>query len=480
MKKQNNHSVKQSTRKTDKISQDNESRFRSERRQLSERILRLYNSYKFIFGFQLDLKKNIAFSTNVNFKLFQELHEKYNTAIKAVYGRLSAEQLFRVFDEDEDGYLNEDEQLLMFVIINVQLLFLYEECIFFGYYEGVRKIEQMEADLNRVITELQSTLRKNLYREQIKTFAGNKEQIESKHVSRFEKRLHDFRKFKEAKHEELQQMQMDKRFTTLLNANTKVSNFNFTKYGALQDIRIQEKFLGIFGNLEEASNLQKIYKKVFNEEQNKLSDKITQYTTKVTKNMENKFAFQNKMLDHKLSLQESTVNQEFANSRNLLLKRLGTQEAKIKKLQDHLNAVVNTNYYRQNHLNKIKAQSKLKKDVVNDVRLINDHNVNSKAYHSSVYQKYFTSTQQVKTIKETDLKRLVAFRDSIFNYKFNLRRFDHNSSTAMQRTGMPVKENSLKKINKLINSTQLEQKKENKLCLAKFYDDNLELIQETY
>lgn len=483
MKKQNHQSVKPSTRKTDQISKDNDSRFNSDRKQLMERITRIFSSYKFIFGFQLDLTKNIAFSTNVNFKLFQELYLKYETAMRIVYGQLSADELYKVFDEDENGYLNEDEQLLIFVIINVQLLYLYEECIFFGYYEGIKKIDQIEEDLGRVIIDLQTALRSNLYEEQVRIFKGNKEQIENRHVSKFDRRLQDFRRFKEAKHDELQHLQMDRRFTTMLNANTKVSNYNFTKYSILQDIRIQEKFLGIFGNLEEASNLQKTYKRVFSNEQSKLSDRINQYTNKVTKNLENRFNFQNNMLDYKLNLQESILNQEFVNSKNLLLKKLRTQENKIKKLQNHLNAAVNTNFYRQNDLNKLKAQSKLKKDVVDDIKTQNNYNANANAnanhYHSMAYQKYLTSAEQAKAVRETDAQRLVAYRDSLFNYKFNLRRFEDNPNTGMMRTGTSLKENDLKKINKLVNSTQVEQKKENKLCLAKFYDDNLELINDT-
>lgn len=471
--------MKHSTRKTDQISKDNDQRFKADRRYVMDRVHRLHSSYKFIFGLQLDLTKNIAFSTNVNFKLFQELFCKYESAMRIVFGQLTAEELYKVFDEDEDGYLNEDEQMLIFVIINVQLLFLYEECIFFGYYEGIRKLDQIEADLGRVIIELQTALRNNLYEEQVRIFKGNKDQIENRHVSRFERRMQDFRRFREAKGDELQHMQMDERFSTMLNANTKVSNFNFTKYSALQDIRIQEKFLSIFGNVEEATNLQKMYKKVFSNEQAKLSDKINQYTSKVTRNLENRFNFQNNMLEYKLNLQDSILNQEFNNSKDLLLRKLRAQENKIKKLQSHLNAAVNTNFYRQSNLNKIKAQSKLKRDVVDDVKCHNNYKVNPVSYHSTVFQKYLTSSEQTKAVRETDAQRLIACRDSVLNYRFNLRRFDENSNPAMRHTGTTFRDNDLKRINRLVNSTQLEQKKENKLCLAKFYDDNLELIMET-
>ena len=477
MKTTKAHSVKQS-RKTDQLSRDNDMRFRADRKQVVDRVQRFHAHYKFIFGLQTDLTKNIAFSTNVNLKLFGELYAKYETAMRVVYGQLTADELYRVLDEDEDGYLNEDEQLLLYAIFNVQLLLLYEECIFFGYYEGIRKLDQVQDDLSRVVIELQTALRSNLYEEQVRIFKGNKEQIENRHISRFDRRMHDFRRFKEAKSDELQHMQMDKRFSTMLNANTKVSNFNFTKYSALQDIRIQEKFLGIFGNVEEAANLQRMYKKVFGVEQAKLSDKISQYTAKVTKNLENRFNFQNNMLEYKLNLQESILNQDFVNSKDLLLKKLRAQENKIKKLQSHLNAAVNTNFYRQNNLNKLKAQSKLKRDVVDEVRCHNAYKMSPHTYHSSVYQKHLSSSEQSKAVRESDLQRLIACRDSVLNYRFNLRRFDDSGNATMRRTGI-VKDNDLKKINRLVNSTQLEQKKENKLCLAKFYDDNLELIAET-
>ena len=465
-----NQSVKPSTKKTDILSKKEDFQFIAKKQALMEIITKLFNSYKFVFGFQLDLIKNISFSSKVNFKLFKDLYKKYEASLKSVFGDLNAEQLFKIFDEDEDKYLNEDEQLLIFIILNSKLHYLYEECIFFGYYEGIKKIEMMQEDISKVITELQTTLRNNLYKEQLKIFNHNKEHILDKHKSKFQKRMVHFDTFKNQKLEEIQQAQMEKRFSTLLKTNAKIANFNFTKYGQIQDIKIQEKFLSIFGNIEEATNLKKIYKKTFALEKAKLNDRIASYTNKINKNLESKFNFKNEMLQYKLDIQEANLKESYLKNRNLVMKKLKTQENKIVKLQDHLNSAVNKNFYRQNYINKLKSQSRLKKDIVRNVRVGRNSFSKREAYHSSAYRRFYDVEEQTKDVKNNDENRLMNYKNSDFNYRFNLRSFNKQVEPInMAKVQKSFKENSLKKINRLINSNQIDNQKHTNVELARFY-----------
>ena len=86
-----NQSVKPSTKKTDILSKKEDFQFIAKKQALMEIITKLFNSYKFVFGFQLDLIKNISFSSKVNFKLFKDLYKKYEASLKSVFGDLNAE-----------------------------------------------------------------------------------------------------------------------------------------------------------------------------------------------------------------------------------------------------------------------------------------------------------------------------------------------------------------------------------------------------
>ena len=50
----------------------------------------------------------------------------------------------------------------------------------------------------------------------------------------------------------------------------------------------------------------------------------------------------------------------------------------------------------------------------------------------------------------------------------------------MAKVQKSFKENSLKKINRLINSNQIDNQKHTNVELARFYNEKLELVKENY
>jgi hypothetical protein len=58
----------------------------------------------------------------MNVANFNVIYDKFRDRIYELFGILTAKELFQILDEDNDGFMNEDEQVLFFSIIKTKML----------------------------------------------------------------------------------------------------------------------------------------------------------------------------------------------------------------------------------------------------------------------------------------------------------------------------------------------------------------------
>lgn len=149
------------------------------------------------------LLKQLPFSQKLNFSAFREIHGQFEGAFKAFFGpSFSAETLFEKLDEDGDKYLNEDEQLSIFTVLNSKLMFFYQEFIYLGCYDRLKDLEQMQDQLLKQITFFQTNLRAKMYEEQDTKFEQIVQHKQERLREEFQKRELRFQEFKRKKVEE--------------------------------------------------------------------------------------------------------------------------------------------------------------------------------------------------------------------------------------------------------------------------------------
>ena len=57
-----------------------------------------------------------------------------------IFGGVDFMDLFVALDEDQDGFLNEDEQMMFFLMINAKCFFLYQLFIYLGHYAHIKEL----------------------------------------------------------------------------------------------------------------------------------------------------------------------------------------------------------------------------------------------------------------------------------------------------------------------------------------------------
>lgn len=84
---------------------------------------------------------------------FAGVFQKSRANITDIMGVLSAKDLFELVDEDNDGFLNEDEQILLFSLIKARmqraskdLLMIYDYQLFHELMSKIRRLERLITD----------------------------------------------------------------------------------------------------------------------------------------------------------------------------------------------------------------------------------------------------------------------------------------------------------------------------------------------
>lgn len=148
--------------------------FSKSNKNISKEIIKLSSIGSFCIKLHKRMKYYYILHKRINLILFLEIFSSLKLTYKNVYGNFSLKTLFNIFDEDNDGYLNEDELILVFSIIKSKLCHFDQELICEGFYKQSTIIKSEIEKLTEIIYQFQTFLRQELYSKQLKQFKSVK------------------------------------------------------------------------------------------------------------------------------------------------------------------------------------------------------------------------------------------------------------------------------------------------------------------
>ena len=86
----------------------------------------------------------------------------------------SVNEFIYVFDEDQDGFLNEDEQILVFTIIAKRIQIIGEELCNLKKYELYKDLMKEVRLIEEQINKYQNELRQNVHKKQLDNYYQTK------------------------------------------------------------------------------------------------------------------------------------------------------------------------------------------------------------------------------------------------------------------------------------------------------------------
>jgi hypothetical protein len=450
------------------------------KKSIQDTVMILNQNSSFLEKLQNELIRNLNYSSRVSIEAFQEIHKKLVRGFNAYFDGLPQQDIFKIFDEDGDKYLHEDEQLLMFTVLIAKFAHILEEINFYGLYELDAMVRKLLESAVTTTAELEKNLRKKFYMEQSYKLQKMKEnQIDSLNQN-FEQRMELFNKFEEEKRSKFYGDSVKEQSQALERFNSKKSHFNFNKHSHLRNFIVQEKLLNLAGNNEEARNTYKNYQKFLDKEIDLLRGKVNKAFTKASDNYTRKQNFKHNLLENKLIREREMLKSEHRDGFHLLLKNLNVQENKLEKIQEKTSMFTTLFFVKNCKINQMKSEQALKMDFISKINTHLKSNFKQDVLHSNVFQKVF-ETEKLSLTMHSSLGEVIdnfeTLKASRFNVRLSLRNFDEKPQ--------PVNGTSLEGIyGKGTNSKNKENPKEehiiskntNVLRLTHLYDDHLNEI----
>ena len=119
----------------------------------------------------------------------------YDSKRKAINNLLkinSVEDFLSVFDSDQDGFLNEDEQIMVFTIIAKRIQIIAQELCDLKKYELFKDLMREVRAIENQINRYQNELRQNVHKKQLDDYVNIGKEMQNEFDYNWDKKMDDF------------------------------------------------------------------------------------------------------------------------------------------------------------------------------------------------------------------------------------------------------------------------------------------------
>lgn len=216
--------------------------------------------------------------TDTNFKT---LFKKHSLTLGQVFGLTDSMDLFKVLDEDnvrldspKDGFLNEDEQLLIFSLIKTKMLKCSQRLLEIFEYKKFHELMVDVRALEKYINSFQDSLRSNIYDVELTKYReigrDKLDEFLDSYSKEFEALQHKNRQAVIALETELKVERAS--IEAKLNSDSHLLKFKPKK--ELRQYLTNEKLVALEERIEEATNFRKELEKLSQKEADRLNNNL--------------------------------------------------------------------------------------------------------------------------------------------------------------------------------------------------------------
>ena len=184
----------------------------------------------------------------------QIIYENKKKLINNLLKINSVKEFLLVFDDDQDGFLNEDEQILVFTIIAKRIQLIAEELCQNKKYELfkdlMKEVRNIEAQINRY----QNELRQNVHKKQLDNYIEIGREMQTEFNDNWDQKMTAFHNRANKNIEEYQKELKEQLNTYYQNEAAKIHALNLKPNHQIRLFSNQEKLVANNERVEEAVN----------------------------------------------------------------------------------------------------------------------------------------------------------------------------------------------------------------------------------
>ena len=429
----------------------------------------------------------------LNEKSLLLIFENKSKTIEDLLKVASVDEFLEVFDDDLDGLINEDEQILIFSIIKERIKIIAEEICFMKKYDLYKDLMKEVRGIEQLIVKYQHELRQNVHKKQLEGYVYIGEEIRKDFDSNWDRKFNiqeesskrsitsreiQLRNFKEEKFQ---------------NENLKINQIKLKPSNTLRILQNQERLVAINERIEEAANYRNEIKVIERKDELRLQKLNEELITNLKKEIDREEKKELKKLKDRLTNEKNKLTIKKNKETNVLDKQINLHVNDIIRIQNQLSNIYLSIAKKTDEMNRTKERQRQTNKVLSTFKSINNQgpiaiienkrelalallNLSSKPISLNASME---SSQG--GLNMTMKKHLIALKYIIKNFRpIN---FDINGDfvnrkfcNVSEENGFKNDNNLKKKIRKLLD--QRKHQDEVFISPTLYYDDNLNLVYD--
>ena len=397
----------------------------------------------------------------------------------------SVSEFISVFDDDQDGFLNEDEQILVFTIIAKRIQLIAEELCTLKKYELYKDLMKEVRLIEAQINKYQNELRQNVHKKQLDNYINIGKEIQEEFNGNWENKMENFEKRAQNNVEEYKselKSQIDRYYQTEAN---KIQNMKLKPNHQIKLLSNQEKLVANNERVEEAVN----FRNELNKLQKKDSERLARTKRDMLRNLSNKImkteSKEMKKIRDRLSKEKDNLFITRNKETDVLQKQINLHISDIVRIQNSLSNMYLTIGKKEDELMREKERKRKTNETMAEFR-------STKSYKASPYTNVISNEDIAMALLNLTTKHLTINsetsksgfqKNSLMALKYIIRnmkltRFDINSDYSRKfcnitsENASKGENNYKKKIRKLLE--QRKHKDEIMIPPSLYYDVYLE------
>ena len=397
----------------------------------------------------------------------------------------SVSEFISVFDDDQDGFLNEDEQILVFTIIAKRIQLIAEELCTLKKYELYKDLMKEVRLIEAQINKYQNELRQNVHKKQLDNYINIGKEIQEEFNGNWENKMENFEKRAQNNVEEYKselKSQIDRYYQTEAN---KIQNMKLKPNHQIKLLSNQEKLVANNERVEEAVN----FRNELNKLQKKDSERLARTKRDMLRNLSNKImkteSKEMKKIRDRLSKEKDNLFISRNKETDVLQKQINLHISDIVRIQNSLSNMYLTIGKKEDELMREKERKRKTNETMAEFR-------STKSYKASPYTNVISNEDIAMALLNLTTKHLTINsetsksgfqKNSLMALKYIIRnmkltRFDINSDYSRKfcnitsENASKGENNYKKKIRKLLE--QRKHKDEIMIPPSLYYDVYLE------
>ncbi|EAR89830.3 hypothetical protein TTHERM_00633370 (macronuclear) [Tetrahymena thermophila SB210] len=315
-------------------------------------------------------KSDFTSNRQLGIKLIEQIYEKHKEDIIEQFQINSPNEFLNIFDSDNDGFLNEDEQILVFSTLKEKMQHTANSLLKIQEYSEFKLLMKELREIEILIAEYQDQLRQQIYNNELNLY----QQIGEERLDDFYDSYYDefgkLEEYKAQRRAELQLKQVEERNMLEDKLGKAVELVKIKPKKKLKEYQIQEKLVSLDERVEEALDFRKELKDLEAKEQERVEKLQIERAEKQRSNLQEKHKKERQQLEGKLQEAQFKLIIKMKKDFNTLSKKNHLHEHEIKRIQGLTSKGAMKDGLNQGELMRTKNKSRQQNNIIMESKKI--------------------------------------------------------------------------------------------------------------